>query len=98
MTIPDSLQHQIEMFRETGRVVVLDPNGFTEPSFISMLVGLGVTPKSYDPFVDHISLEHLRKHFDRLHDAIAGTVSAMPDHTDYIARHVAAGAVPDLAV
>ncbi len=98
MPIPESLQHQIELFRETGRVVVLDPDGFSVPSFISLLIGLGVTPKSYDPFVDHIGLEHLRKHFDRLLDSIGGMVNAMPDHTDYIAHYVPAGPVPGLAV
>ena len=98
MPIPDALHHQIELFRETGRVAVLDPNGFTEPSFVSMLMGLGVTPKSYDPFVDLLDLEQLRAHFVRLRDTIASTVNAMPDHTDYIARHVAAPPVPGMAV
>lgn len=96
--IPDSLHHQIELFRESGRVTIYDPFGFSEPSHISMLLGLGVVPKRYDPFVDMIDIEQLRSHFVRLRDAIAGTVSGMPDHTDYIARHVAAAPVPGLDV
>jgi glycine/D-amino acid oxidase-like deaminating enzyme len=98
MPIPDALQHQIELFRETGRVAVLDPNGFTEPSFVSMLMGLGVTPKAYDPFVDMIDPALLEAHFVRLRDAIARTVNAMPQHTDYIKQHVAAAPVPGLSV
>ena len=96
--IPDSLHHQIELFHESGRVTIYDPFGFSEPSHISMLLGLGVVPKRYDPFVDMIDIEQLRSHFVRLRDAIAGTVSGMPDHTDYIARHVAASPVPGLDV
>ena len=90
IAIPNSLQHQIDMFRESGRVVVYDKSGFMEPSFIAIMMGLGVMPKSYDPFVDLMQLENLQRHFASVHKAIALTVNGMPDHTEYIARHVAA--------
>jgi tryptophan halogenase len=90
MPIPDSLSHQIELFRETGRVAVLDPDGFAEPSFVAMLMGLGVVPKRYDPFVDHIDIRQLHGHFAGLRDAIAQAVARMPDHGAYIASQVAA--------
>ena len=61
-----------------------------EPSFIAIMMGLGVMPKSYDPFVDLMQLENLQRHFASVHKAIALTVNGMPDHTEYIARHVAA--------
>jgi tryptophan halogenase len=90
MPVPDSLSHQIELFRETGRVAVLDPDGFAEPSFVAMLMGLGVVPKRYDPFVDHIDIRQLHGHFAGLRDAIAQAVARMPDHGAYIASQVAA--------
>nr|WP_314860066.1 tryptophan halogenase family protein [uncultured Undibacterium sp.] len=90
MQIPDSLSHQIELFRECGRVVVYDQNGFLEPSLISIMMGLGVTPKAYDPFVEQIDINNLRRHFSQLQNAIALTVRDMPDHSEYIARYVAA--------
>jgi tryptophan halogenase len=90
MAIPDSLQHQIELFRESGRVALYDPDGFGEASHVSMLLGLGVQPQSYDPLVENIDLEALRTHFSRVRAAIMQTVGTMPDHTDYIKRHLAA--------
>jgi tryptophan halogenase len=90
ISIPDSLCHQIELFRETGRVVIYDKSGFMEPSFIAIMMGLGIEPKTYDPFVDLMDLVSLRRHFANVHKAIALTVRNMPDHTDYIDRHVAA--------
>jgi hypothetical protein len=98
MPIPDSLQHQIELFRESGRVVVIGPNGFSELSLTSTLCGLGVIPKSYDPFVDMIDQDQLRGHLVSVRDSIERTVAAMPDHTHYIARHMAAAPVAGLAV
>ena len=90
MTIPDSLKHQIELFRSSGRVAIVDRDGFAEPSFISILFGLGVVPQAWDPFVDRVDEQALRSHFARLRSAVAGTVAAMPDHADYIARHACA--------
>jgi hypothetical protein len=98
MAIPDTLRHQIETFRETGRVVVYDAQGFKAPSFISMLMGLGVVPKAGDPFVDMIDLRQLHGHFVRVRDTIARLVAAMPDHTDYIAQRVAASPVPGMVI
>jgi hypothetical protein len=93
MAIPDSLHHQIETFRETGRVVVYDAQGFKESSFVSLFMGLGVVPKTCDPFVDMIELRQLHSHFVRVRDAIARAVKSMPDHATYIAQRVAAGPV-----
>ena len=77
MPIPDTLAHQIELFRTTGRVAILDPDGFAEPSWVSLFLGLGLMPESYDPFVDHIDAQALLQHFVRLRQAITQTVGGM---------------------
>jgi tryptophan halogenase len=92
MPIPDSLAHQIELFRSTGRVAVLDPDSFAEPSWVSLFLGLGLRPEACDPFVDLIDVQALLQHFVRLRQAITQTVAGMPDHADYIARHARAQA------
>ena len=92
MPIPDTLRHQIDMFRETGRVVIYDAQGFSVPSHVSMLMGLGVVPKAYDPLIDLMDVRALQVHFHRLRDTMRRAVSAMPDHGDYIRKHAAAPA------
>jgi hypothetical protein len=88
MPIPDSLQHQIELFRQSGRLVVLDPEGFSEPSFVSMLLGLGVVPQSDDPFVRALNRDHLQAHLAAMREAVIRAVTAMPDHTEYLAANL----------
>jgi tryptophan halogenase len=90
MKIPDSLAHQIELFRTTGRITILDRDGFAEPSFIAMLMGLGVVPERYDPFADDVDMRQLHGHFAGLRDLIAQTVAKMPGHGDYLARNAKA--------
>jgi hypothetical protein len=84
MPIPDSLRHQIELFRETGRVTILDRDGFAEPSFVAMMTGLGVMPKRYDPLADRDDLRQVHGHFASLRDMIAAAVSKMPDHDTFV--------------
>ncbi|KFI07487.1 tryptophan halogenase family protein [Massilia sp. BSC265] len=96
MPIPDSLRHQIELFRETGRVAILDRDGFAEPSFVAMLMGLGVVPKRYDPFVDGVDIRQVHGHFAGVRDMIAQGVNRMPAHDAYIAGQVK-GASPRAA-
>ena len=91
MKIPDSLAHQIELFRTTGRVTILDRDGFSEPSFVSMLMGLGVVPERYDPFADDVDMRQLHGHFAGLRDLIAQTVAKMPGHGEYLAKNAKAG-------
>ncbi len=90
MPIPDTLAHQIELFRATGRVAILDRDGFSEPSWVSLYFGLGLRPEAYDPLVDAIDGGALVQHFARVRQAIHQTVAGMPSHDDYIARHVKA--------
>jgi len=94
MTIPDSLAHQIELFRETGRITILDPDSFGQPSFVSMLTGLGVEPKRYDPFVDTVDMRELHGHFAGLRDLIVQTVARMPAHGAYLDKIAKTGRMP----
>ncbi len=87
MPIPDNLAHQIALFRESGRVAILDPESFAEPSWVSLFLGLGLRPESHDPFVSHIDPQALLQHFARLRQAIAQTAAGMPEHGDYIRQH-----------
>jgi tryptophan halogenase len=90
MAIPDSLAHQIELFRETGRVAILDRDSFGLPSFVAMLVGLGVEPKRYDPFVDDVDMRQLHGHFAGLRDLMAQAVAKMPGHGAYLEKNAKA--------
>ncbi|MCE4556650.1 tryptophan halogenase family protein [Roseateles cellulosilyticus] len=90
MSIPDALEHQIETFRRSGRVAILDPDSFSEPSWVSLFLGLGCRPERHDPLLRQVDDQALLGHFERLRHAIAATVSDMPDHAAFIERHVCA--------
>jgi hypothetical protein len=90
MTIPDTLAHQIELYRTSGRVIILDRDSFAEPSWFSIMHGLGLEPRKHDPFVELVDEQTLRTHFARLRQAIAGTVAGAPRHADFVERYAKA--------
>ena len=97
MPIPDTLRHQIALFRETGHIALHDLQGFSVSSHVAILMGLGVVPGKFDPFVDLMDLPQVQTHFSKLRETIVRAVAAMPDHAEFIGQQVAAPPVPGSA-
>ena len=49
MPVPDSLEQKIELFRETGRVFRKNEELFTENSWVQVMMGQGIMPRSLSP-------------------------------------------------
>ena len=90
MSIPDSLQHKINVFKSCGRVALLSEESFQEPSWVAIFIGQFVIPQRYDPIIDNIADEQLRHGMLQRRTAIRAAAEAMPSHRDFIARHCAA--------
>ena len=86
MQIPDSLRDKMELWRESGRVSKYSHGLFFEPSWIAVYVGQGLVPRHWDVRADAAEPGALAAALDRLREQIAGSVAAMPDHADYLAR------------
>ena len=87
MSIPDTLQHKIDVFKSRGRVVLYADESFLEPSWVAIFIGQHVYPKTYDPIIDGIDLERLKKGLAQRRATIARAVQSMPTQADFIARH-----------
>jgi tryptophan halogenase len=90
MPIPDTLTQKIELFRETGRVFRKNEELFAENSWIQVMMGQGIMPKSYHPVATKLSEDELERLLTGLRDATAKTVAGLPEHHAYIARYCAA--------
>jgi tryptophan halogenase len=92
MSIPDTLQHKIEVFRSCGRVPLYSEESYQEPSWVSIFLGQHVYPKRYDPLVDNIDTERLKRGLLHRRNSIRKLAEGLPTHRDFIARHGAAAA------
>jgi tryptophan halogenase len=88
MPIPDTLRHQIDLFRASGRVALHDKEGFSVDSHVAIMMGLGVVPETSDPLIDRMDGARLAEHFRKVHASIRQVVDTMPDHAAFIERVV----------
>ncbi|MCD2323339.1 tryptophan 7-halogenase [Sphingomonas sp. IC-56] len=93
MPVPDTLAHRIELFRETGRVFRKNDELFAENSWVQVMMGQGITPRTWHPIAEKLRDEELDKLLATLRENVARTVSQLPDHAAYVARYCGSAGV-----
>lgn len=88
MSIPDTLQHKLEIFRRFGRLSITQDDLFKEASWLAVLIGQGIVPERYDPLTDSFELESLRLTMANIRATIAEAVGRMPTHEQFLARNI----------
>ncbi|GLR48348.1 tryptophan halogenase family protein [Sphingomonas astaxanthinifaciens] len=89
MEIPDTLKQKIELFRETGRVFRRNEELFQENSWVQVMMGQGIMPKSHHPVAMKFTDEELSRFLSGIRDSVARTVQGLPPHPDYVAQYSA---------
>ena len=87
MSIPDSLQHRLDLFRETGRVFKPQDDVFAENSWVQVMMGQGITPEQYHPIVDMMSDMELQAFLQGIEGNAKKVASQLPSHADFLARY-----------
>lgn len=84
MSVPDSLTHRIELFRESGFAFQGERELFRLESWTHVMLGQGIMPKSYHSIFKTMSDEELVGHLSNTRNTIANAVSKLPNHQDFI--------------
>ncbi|MDG2137537.1 MAG: tryptophan 7-halogenase [Luminiphilus sp.] len=84
MEIPDSLQHRIDLFKETGRVFKVPTELFGENSWTQVMLGQGLSPEQYHPIVNMMDEQELRDFLGGIHGSVERLVSQLPEHQRFI--------------
>lgn len=92
MSVPDELAYKMEVFSAIGRIPMLEEESYLEPSWVAIMIGQHVLPRRYDPLVDRIDTEALKKGMLQRRTDIRRVADTLPTHADYIARYCAAAA------
>ncbi|WP_375391592.1 tryptophan halogenase family protein [uncultured Sphingomonas sp.] len=90
MTIPDSLQHHIDLFVADGQFFRNGTEMFGLTSWVQVMLGQGLHPRSYHPAVDWVASADLHALVDHVETVVRSNVSLMPAHEQFIARCCAA--------
>lgn len=87
MEIPDSLRQKIDLFKESGRVFRKNDELFAEHSWIQVMLGQGLMPKSYHPIADKMSDHELTYFLSQLDQDVAKISSQLPPHADFVQQY-----------
>jgi tryptophan halogenase len=89
MSIPDSLQYRLELFRERGHVVTYKDGLFLEPSWLAVFLGQGIVPRRHDPLADVHDLANVSRQLDEMHALVKRAAIATTSHADFIRQYCA---------
>jgi tryptophan 7-halogenase len=89
MDVPQSLQNKISLFRESGRLFRAHLDIFTEVSWLQVMTGQRLWPKSHHPLADQLTDEELAYFLSNIKAGIDRYVDAMPSHAEFIAKNCA---------
>ena len=87
MDIPASLKHRIDLFRETGRVFRVPNELFAENSWIQVMLGQGIMPRSHHQSADLMGDDELKRFLGGIKGNIDRTVVQLPTHQAYVERY-----------
>lgn len=84
MDVPESLSAKMELFADTG-LLYKDPEDlFRESSWVQVMVGQGMKPKSYHVMANRISSDQLNGFLGDVKRIIAKAVAPLPGHQQFV--------------
>ncbi|MEE7546147.1 tryptophan 7-halogenase [Xanthomonas sp. Kuri4-1] len=93
MQVPATLQHRIDLFRETGRVFRVPNELFAENSWIQVMLGQGIEPQQYHPVADLMGDPELSHFLGGIRTHVERTVARLPRHQAYLESYCPGGRV-----
>ena len=93
MSIPQTLQDKIDLFKTHGRIFRFDMELFSEISWVEVMIGQRIVPQGYHPLVDTMSQERIEQFMSGIEATMQRCVQAMPTHAEFVAQHCAAAPV-----
>ncbi|WP_333572588.1 tryptophan halogenase family protein [Sphingomonas sp.] len=86
ITPPDTLAEKMALFARTGRLLEREGDLFVEASWLSVLLGQGVTPQGFDVLAASIPAPVRAKILGAMRLTIANAAATLPSHEATIAR------------
>lgn len=84
LTLPDSLQERIELFRRHGALREGVDELFRSTSWQSVFEGMGIKPTAYCPRVDNLEYAQIQATLQTAREAIRGMVAHLPTHEEFL--------------
>ena len=84
LPLTDSLKEKIELFRSHGRILREESELFPIMSWLSVMVGQNIIPRSHDPIVDGLDPQKVQAKLEDIAQRTRQCAEGMPPHWRYI--------------
>ncbi len=84
MAIPSTLQHRIDLFRETARVFRVPNELFAENSWVQVMLGQGVEPQGWHPVTRLMPDEELNGFLETIRAGVDRQLRQLAPHGSYL--------------
>ena len=84
MSVPDSLSHRIELFKENALAFQGERELFRLESWTHVMLGQGIMPKHYHSIFKTMSDEEMVGHLSNTRKTIADAVAKLPSHHEFV--------------
>lgn len=91
MDIPDTLRQRIEIFNEEAQAYQAGGELFRVDSWVQVMMGQGIMPKSYHPFARLMPEANLRDFLRQMKAQVAQAVDKLPEHDAFVKSYCASG-------
>jgi tryptophan halogenase len=83
--LPETLRQRLEQYRASGRIVQQRAEPYTDLDWFFVLEGAGVVPRDYDPLVDTVDFEQVKRLMLAISQKVSADVAAAPSHDSFFA-------------
>lgn len=87
MSVPDSLSHRLDLFRENALYYQGERELFRLDSWLHVMLGQGIMPKHYHSIFKTMSDAELVSHLTNTRTTIANTLSKIPNHQEFVNQY-----------
>lgn len=87
MSVPDSLMQKMELFREAGRIFRYEDELFTRPSWVAVMVGQNLMPKTVDPIVHSLNAQEIARSLGSMQTAMIRASDNMETHEAFLKKY-----------
>jgi tryptophan 7-halogenase len=94
MTLPETLERKLQIYRARGLIRQFDSESFFDPSWLCMYGNLGIDAGSWDPLANLPGLIELKEVTRRVREDISRTAHAATPHREFLKL---AGALAELS-
>jgi tryptophan halogenase len=87
MSIPDTLAHRIELFKESAHAFQTGDEMFRLESWSHVMLGQRLRPNSYHQLVAALNQGELSRHLHSIRETINAAVDRLPSHRDFLRQY-----------